>query len=458
MMKLWPRAVLLFVLGFLQLRQPATAARIQPIVAQHYGRSRQLSSLAINTSGIPLADPANTSEGAGGPAVADSEAAQMGPGVGDVIDTESTGLLSYDLDQLTDLHALLQAHQDAQNTALQSAERLHAPRAIKVETHDSVGLGNRIPSIVTGFVMALFTKQAFLLESSILQHVQLPLTAQWSKYDALYQQASRCSINNITTLLNADSSLCSPELAWHAPVLMVYNSIDYDMPFLQVNPAFQQLFSKYFPDGEVFHSIASYLLSSVTPTVQAALDSYTSTAEECLVGMHMRTKKHAASVGLQPVQLARIAKALAQSHAGNIFIAADQVDVFAAMSGLLPRRDVWWSNLTYTSVATSTTTGGNPGTEISAIVDLLLLSKCQHIVVTPASSFGAVAAGLAGVAPVYATYGTHKHPFLNTWFWRSVTSEPCCFKLSKNHNLDARLTDVVQQAHPLYYYHNQCHP
>lgn len=363
------------------------------------------------------------------------------------------GLLSYDLDKLPNLQALLQAHRVAQNAALRDPVG-HPPNAIKVVTHDNVGLGNRVPSIVTGFVLALFTRRAFLLESSILQHVQLPLYAEWSSYAAGYQHTSKCNINNITRLLDANSSLCGEG---PASVLMLYHSIDYDMPFLQVNPAHQPQFIKYFPDGEVFHSIATYLFHNTTPVVQRTMQPYSAQAQGCLVGLHLRTKKHAASTGLQPPQFAGIAKALAQSQAGNIFVAADRADVFAAMKELLPSKDVWWTDLTYRSVNTSKTAGGNPGTEISAIVDLLLLGRCQHIVVTPGSSFGAVAAGLAGVKPVYATYGAHDHPFLNTWFWQSVTSEPCCFKLSRNHYLDSRLTSTVRQVHPLYYFHNQCH-
>jgi len=49
----------------------------------------------------------------------------------------------------------------------------------------------------------------------------------------------------------------------------------------------------------------------------------------------------------------------------------------------------------------------NPGTVHSALVDMALLSQCDDLVVTMASSFGYVAAAWGGYAPVYMVYGEH---------------------------------------------------
>lgn len=76
------------------------------------------------------------------------------------------GFLNYDLSQLPDIQDLLMAHQTAQASALQRTQI--ALPAVKVTTGDYAGLGNRIPGIVTGFVMALLAKRVFLLDSSIL--------------------------------------------------------------------------------------------------------------------------------------------------------------------------------------------------------------------------------------------------------------------------------------------------
>lgn len=57
-------------------------------------------------------------------------------------------------------------------------------------------------------------------------------------------------------------------------------------------------------------------------------------------------------------------------------------------------------------IAVSTTFGGNytpsgnPGTLESGLIDMALLSQCDDIIMTIASSFGYIAAAWGGIAPV----------------------------------------------------------
>jgi hypothetical protein len=59
------------------------------------------------------------------------------------------------------------------------------------------------------------------------------------------------------------------------------------------------------------------------------------------------------------------------------------------------------------SVTSPTATANNPGTPESGLIDMRLLSECDELVVTVASSYGSVAAAWGGVAPVQMLHGLH---------------------------------------------------
>ena len=146
-----------------------------------------------------------------------------------------------------------------------------------------------------------------------------------------------------------------------------------------------------------------------------------------------------------------------QGKPGTVFVASD-ASLFPHVQRGLPHRKVWWSDHTEDALQSANRTkGANPGTELSAMLDMLLLAQCKNIVLTPASSLGAVAAGYAGVAPVFANFGKHSDPFLNPWFWKSSTTEPCFFKAAGMHVNTDELSTKFRDQHPMYLYHNQCH-
>lgn len=58
----------------------------------------------------------------------------------------------------------------------------------------------------------------------------------------------------------------------------------------------------------------------------------------------------------------------------------------------------------------------NPGTVQTALIDMALLSHCNDLVVTMASSFGYVAAAWGGYAPVYMVYGEHTSSQNPYWY------------------------------------------
>lgn len=51
----------------------------------------------------------------------------------------------------------------------------------------------------------------------------------------------------------------------------------------------------------------------------------------------------------------------------------------------------------------------NPGTPESALIDMRLLSECNELVVTVGSSYGSIASGIGGIAPVQMIHGKHEN-------------------------------------------------
>jgi hypothetical protein len=308
-----------------------------------------------------------------------------------------------------------------------------------------------------GFVLALFTGRLFMLQSTLQQYVELPFPGNWQLHQSSIEGASSC---NIPWSRLADPSLALCEDLYtdrtngsRAADIWRFTSIDYDVPLLQINPTLAPLFTKFFPDGDVFHHLARHLLRP-RPALDAALAPYQSRAGRCLVGLHIRTRKYA---GVRVKQFTAIARMLAQGQAGGVFVASD-ASLFPYVARGLPGRHVWWSEVTAAAlVSAQRTKASNPGSELSALVDLFLLARCKHIVLTPASSLGAVAAGYGGVRPVYANFGKHSDPFLNPWFWSAPSTEPCFFKAASMHVATDELSSAFRDRHPLYLYHNQCH-
>lgn len=370
----------------------------------------------------------------------------------------------YDLGRIDSLEQLLWAHRSYQEEALANltsgtTSGAPLPAAVRVATWQHVGLGNRLPSLVTGLAIALLTRRLILIDSSALEHLEPPFPAAWQgAVAAAYANASRCEFGSSDALATLPpAALCGDDK--EPAALYTFRSIDYDLPLLQINEPMATTLQRLVPDGEVFWHLSRHLLQP-TRASMAAMLPYMKAASGCAVGLQMRSKKHKP---LDARQFARIATALARGRNGSVFVAADagaMLDQVAAL--LLPQRQVWWTELTRRSVDTTRTRAGNPGTELSAVVDLLLLGRCREIVVTPSSSLGAVAAGLAGVRPVFATFGAHadntqRHPFLNPWMWRAVTSEPCCFRASGFHHANSSVAARFRDRHPLYFHHSQCH-
>jgi len=388
---------------------------------------------------------------------------------------DSPGYLNYTLNQTTTLYSLVAAHTAAQEAALAGLKAQASPakdgnstrprfNAILVKNRMDVGLGNRIPAIVTGYMVALLSRRVFLLDSDLTQYVHVPLAGTWEKFSSHYNLSDTSTTCTFRGSMLATSNLSRLCVGRRDPLLYHFWSIDYDIPWLQISNGSAATMKRLFPKGEVFHELSKLLFRGPKPVLAEAMAPYANLSSNCLVGMQVRTARlhvQDVTVGTEAfvAQVAGIAEAIAQQATGSFFVAADSKSVIPLMVKALPAQQLlWWSNLTMDLYAAkATTVAGNPGNELSAVMDMLLLSKCKHLVLTPASSFGYVSAGLAGIHGVFATLGAHERPFFNTWYWEALTSEPCCWSMGMHHLNGSSLKVQARKRHPLFFHHNQCH-
>lgn len=319
--------------------------------------------------------------------------------------------------------------------------------------------------------MAVLTGRVLMLQPSphtaASQFLQFNWDMDWAKYSTSYNKASSCAVD-YNKLAQADLRWCKQNNATQAAAtVLTYWSSDYEVPLLQVNPAFKHNLQAMAPAGNIFHQLSKQLFQPTAVVLQAA-QPYAKLADKCLVGVQIRTAKKLSkeqdvrsSAVLE--QFASITRATAQHLPGTVFVASDAPEALRSMSQLLPERQVWWANLTASAAAVDDRPrrpgSSNPGSDLSAFVDLHLLSRCQAIVLTAGSSFGTMAAGMSNTPPIHAVIGLHDTPYTHTWFWRSTSSEPNMYKLgaSQRRQLAQPNLELLKQ-HPLYFHFSQGHP
>jgi hypothetical protein len=282
-----------------------------------------------------------------------------------------------------------------------------------------------------GMLVAVFTNRVFLMkhERRLTGYLDFHWDVDLSKYAALYNSACGCRVD-LNRLTNPDLGFCAESTT--VADLLVFSSHDYDVPLLEVNPGLRSTFQKLFPDGNIYHAVATRLFS-FSQRVQRTAARYDPLADACLVGVQLRYRK--GDAGRVPIanvtmQFAAVATAVAGSDPGTVFIAAD-VPQHRRMAELLPGRRVWWSKESQATIGMSRAAGGNPGTDLSAFVDLYLLTRCKHLVCTPSSSFGAVAAAYDNITPVNAIIGPHGAAFYQPIFWKALNAEPQMYKAGR---------------------------
>lgn len=310
-----------------------------------------------------------------------------------------------------------------------------------VEPWTGAGWGNRIPSLITATAIAILTERLLLVDFPHLD-MYLNSSLDWSfhkhkaKFNADLSPGRRITGRDVDVLLREDLRR-DPHRILH------FFDDDYSMFLLQMNPHYDSFFS-HFLDGVIFRRIARAVFRP-SVAIRREIEKFMAAkfGPHGVIGLQMRSLK----VQLDPSNFYDVARILSRKEQ-TVFLASDAAYLYNhTRTALLDRSVVWTEN----GVGCNTTASviRNPGTELSGLVDLFLLSKCSDLIITYSSSFGYVAAALAGIKPVYVLPrkdNEHGH-----YFFRAISSEPCFFRMR---SLSAMRT---LQMHPLWIQHVQCH-
>ena len=351
------------------------------------------------------------------------------------------------------------------------------------------GLGNRLQSLVASFALALLTDRTFLVSwpkveggnnetwRDVLQPAKLPGGELGWDAETLFARVPAAQIEGSRRILplhhgqmqHGWSELLCADLnaAWPEQWVFV-ESNQYFAPALLANGHYAEPARQLFGSGAgrgVFASLAPFVLRPISG-IQGAVDSFVlekmSRKVGLTVGLQMRTKDR------HPLSERHIQRMLAWAAAqvesvnrtsrkggarAKVFLATDNVALRKRARAALSDALLYFDRPVALSVAGV----------VDAVVDLLLLARCDRIMLSSGSTFGYVAMGHAGKVPwlldaearPYREAGAlPTEPCLHVWpflrfarCWHSEKHEPL-FARKLCHPFDAELQQQIsaQQA------------
>lgn len=196
---------------------------------------------------------------------------------------------TYFLEELKDFTSLAQAHATYQARAMSAPSP--PPAIVVAPEHPRVHA--TLPAVVTAYVAALLLKRLLLLSENVLQYIELPFSASWQQYNSLYKSADTFFIDCGSPARHRNSSSALGSLAVNhssspRATVLIYSSTDYDIPLLHINPTISHLLHSYFPDRELFHTVAKHLFKPAR-IVFDGMQPYLATT--CIVGLEIQCRK-----------------------------------------------------------------------------------------------------------------------------------------------------------------------
>ncbi|TPX32707.1 hypothetical protein SmJEL517_g04260 [Synchytrium microbalum] len=355
------------------------------------------------------------------------------------------------------------------------------------------GLGNRLPQLVNGVVLALIANRTVLLEypDYIRENWQFSLDFDSSNRELGRQQVvvmdeKARDLISISITESLDNHFNDDKRGGIRTWVIL--GADYHVPYWQANPHYKEKLEALFPDGRIAHHVLRKTIR-LKPELERALSEYKSIHfRPYMIGIHVRTHNRHSDIGLMRTYAA-IAEQLAMSsnrkHDVAFHLATDNIKVRQELEMWLGINRTRHLNINFEEGNAMNNPGGS---DVAAALDFMALATCDDVVATHSSTFGHWAATLAGRP--YTIVNLRQQDYRNSRevaFWRSITSEPCSF-LAKSftqspnagsmnmsaledeyqadlaaHNLTAieekrefRAISLLMQS-KMYIHHTQCH-
>ncbi|BDA51570.1 probable fucosyltransferase 5 [Coccomyxa sp. Obi] len=384
------------------------------------------------------------------------------------------------------LEELLRSYKTRHN-ACTSSKALPG-RYIVVRTYDwMAGLGNTLPSVVSGLLLALLMERCLFVDFHFFnEYFTHELDFSWDRHaERLLAHGHNASLPENIPAPFASGHPTTSNFSEVADVWMfrdipvhyerhygieVLADLDWSAALLQSNPFHQAFLDKYFPRREIFRPLASFLLRPAPQYDHKITAFKRKHFTHFTIGLQIRRRKcdfEELHCDTRPsiesycdvARSIQLARDVADSDV-RFFIAADVPETYPQVTKILGRERVIFVEDGIVKFSPIRDRGknpiGNPGSLESALVDIALLSQCDDIITTFASSFGYVAAAWGGIAPVHMMFGTHESS-QNPYWYRALSSEPCYWQAKRLMRDISEAAVKRFRSNPLWIQYSQCH-
>lgn len=333
-----------------------------------------------------------------------------------------------------------------------NAQAGQIPKRRYIVAEPAAQLNNRLRVIVTAIVLGLLTDRAVLCDFTTGYYAGLN-----DLFDHPLLNSMQLTANNrpsaelrstVIRMEDMDSLLCSDINAIDSPYglsdVLTLPSLPSLVPFLWRNPHTHTVLRHLLTTEESIYRTVAHAFLVPSPTVQQMVDTYTQqyfANARHRVGVHLRWgQDHRPQPVLESEwtdMINCVVQALpaANEHDSDdvvIFLAADTAATRERATTLL-RNAVQSKQLTVLTYGDFKVSNTAEGVQ-AAFTELLLLSSCDTLVLTPQSSFGEQAMALSGVQAFYVrsdvpnaaqiTYNQqHMHTVADRCL-RSITTQP----------------------------------
>ncbi|CAG8521924.1 13314_t:CDS:1 [Cetraspora pellucida] len=322
------------------------------------------------------------------------------------------------------------------------------PKVIVVQSLMYTGLGNRLPVLACGFLYSIVTDRLFFIDGfyNFDEYFEKDFDHDWKSVANFYNNSRSRYLhdnNQNDFQIITRGNLSNEEITTYD--ILFVRTWDYVCAPLISNPNYKEWISSIIPNNKVYNAISQKLLR-IKPNITEKVETFiNNNFGEYNIGIHIRTKKNM-MIGhiITPTEnFCSAAKMLmigTEKKNVTIFVATDNnndrdILINCLHSSLGSMNDSTKIIHAGNDMDVSNSIGGNPGTEVEAIVDLNILSYCDDLVVTFGSSFSFLASAMLYKSlPLWGPYvvmpvKNNEDDFVidKIWLWKATFNEPCMY-------------------------------
>ncbi|CAG8579656.1 12576_t:CDS:1 [Racocetra fulgida] len=352
------------------------------------------------------------------------------------------------------------------------------PKLVVVEPVMTNGFGNRIPSMVCGFMYSLLSDRLFFISGydNFTNYFEKDFEHDWKTVADMYENSTSRYIHDANSY-NDFELVARGNLSNDETDILYLRTWDYPCAPIMSNPHYKEWFNKTIPDYRVFTALSLKLIR-LKQYINKQADAFAdNNFTDYNIGIHLRERKTTWDMITPPEHFCNVVKMLLLEMKNmniTVFVAADNNNGRNKLVNLLREMDTYNNNtvnIVHTDddmdalnpVSGST---GNTGSEVVALIDMKVLSLCDDLVITYGSSFGFIAAGWSQKAyhrrgPLVIMPITNSSDDFQdvdkVWVYGAVSNEPCMFLSKWVIAYEDEETSSVFKSNPLWMHYSQCH-